>query len=167
MPTLDRFDELLDAEIARVKDDSATKPPEEKNPLSLDEYKEIAMDQMVQPNEDQLKRFSEDFGDDFPEIIRFAKPGFKVVPLLMPHDHGYSSFRKERLEKYGHLYYYLMDKNNLTLRARDVAYMDAVLPPEIIENGVVLEEDFAKPEKLAELQQQFKKSVQHMLEMVK
>jgi hypothetical protein len=167
MPHKDRFDELLDAEIARMRDPSLRDAPANPLPLSLQEYRDFARDRMELPSEDQIANFLDDFGDHMISLFRNAQPGDKLVPLLMPHEHGFPTFEPERIRQFGHLYYYVLDSKNIALLPSDVAAMGAVLPPEILRNGVVLSEDFKKLEKWRNLSSQFRASVLRMLEMMK
>ena len=159
-----RFDELLDAEIRRMSDKSVNTPPAQEQNLTLDEYKDEIVSQINIPTTEQRQRFIEAFEDDR-TLIDYAQPGFKVVPLFMPHEHGYPEFDPQRVEMYGHLYYYVLDSRNVTARSDKLAYMDVVLPPEIIDNAVPFPENVGDIKQRAQFYTDFRKSVDNFLKM--
>lgn len=167
MPNSNHFDQLLDDEIGRMKNPNVSDTPPRLAPLTLAEYRELVADQMALPDQNQLADFISEFEDDSINLYQAVQAGDRLVPLLMPHEHGYPKFEPERLNRFGHLYYYVLDKKNLTVRPDKLAYMDTILPPEIIANGVVIPKDFKNNNTWTDILRKFNGATRQMLEIIK
>lgn len=174
-----QFDYLLAAELKRMSDLSVNKPPDHKTPLKLEEYMEEVVSHLPFPTEKQRRFFIESVENDR-DLMTFARPGDKAVPVLMPYEHGYSVdedridlygypvFDQRRIDLYGHLYYYVLNPKNLTVRTdKKLAYMDAVLPPEIIDNAALLPENVGDLKQRGDFYAEFRENVDRLLEWKK
>lgn len=162
--TTSRFTELLDAEIARVGADPQKTLPTQKTPLTQAEYRGVATD-MRRPTPEQVAQFIAEVRDDR-DLTRYGQQGWKAVPVLMPHPHGFTEpFTPERLAKIGNLYYYVFDENNCTVLPDKNAFMDAVLPPEVIANAAPLSENLRDPAQAEAFYSDFEAKTRALLAM--
>lgn len=163
-----RFDALLDTEIARLQKPNQG-PPVSKSPLSLEEYGAYVEEQKIpKPSADEVKNFIDEVGNEYKHFVQYCLPGQKLVPVIMPHEHGFPGAEPRRLNSVGYLYYYVVTPENRAIRFDgNEAYLDAVFPQEIIANAVTLPDNFAKPEIWQEkVMPAFIKSTEKMLAMV-
>lgn len=162
-----RFRALLADEIKRMSDRTVTEPPADKNPLTLDEYRTVITEEGIQkPTPQQIDNFLRLLQNEVEFFATQCRPGFKVVPALMLAEHGYAGFDDERVRMYGHLYAYTLTPENLTARADLLAYMDAVLPAEILSNAVAIPEKFLDPTAQEAFYAELRNKVEQLIEKV-
>ena len=176
-PEISLFQRLLAAEIQRMKDTHVVDPPEEAAPFSLNEYKQNVVAPMPSITQEQLARYKASTHEYFEgEIRKGARGGLarslhaagaKVLPVLMPGEHGFPSFSADHLAAFGNLTTYILNRNNLTMRPDRLAYMNAVLPPEIIGLAVPLPENLEDPTQVSMFFQAFDRSADKLLEITK
>lgn len=156
---------LLNEEIERMRNPTVAAKNTESRPLTLAEYK-AAVEKLPKPVPGQIANLIEAVKEKR-ELFQIAQPGWKLVPLMMPHEHGYPDFHPDRLKLFGHLYYYCLTGENLTAAPDRIAYMDTVLPQEILGNGVIIPENFSSDPAVAEgFFENFEKAVNRMLNML-
>ena len=171
IPRQTRFDELLQAEIARMDDPSVSEPPAQTQALTLAEYRD-AMEQSLGKNylpaAQQITNFLEEFqqrGGE--EIRRNAHAGWKVIPVILPREHGYPVFDNKRVKAYGYLYVYVLREDGLTARTDKLAYMNAVLPLEVLSNAVPVTEKILDTTEGEKFFKEFEEKVKRLVEMMK
>lgn len=171
-PTSSLLDQLLEQEIRRMSDPNVSEPPEEVSPMALEDYRDEMMPFADLTSSDHVEAFLKAYAEgDFFRDLRsmYQHTPFKALPVFMAHPHGYPKFDPADVEDTGYLYLYILSEKNQVADDRKRAFLDAVMPAEIIANSVEIPLDYnsASMESMRSFHAGLRKATEELMEMMK
>jgi len=154
---------LLAAEQERMRDPNVVDPPADAKAMELDKYRNEVKALKLETSADQKAAFLKDFSEnELSSLIKlraaYPKTEFKIMPVVV--------LSARNAEAHGYLDYYVMNERNVRLSVDQTAFLDAVIPAELIANTAKIPLEMNAIEDTAKMADDLEERVDELLKLV-
>jgi len=161
-PRINKFDQLIRAEIKRMKTSKKIQPPEFYSPMSIQDYSDMLHEEGLMPNQEQVKRFILNLMDDS-LATKFAD--LQVCPVILPYSHQMEPFSERRIERFGYLQAFVTTSDSFTFGLENPIYLKSILPMDLVRKNPKIPAKLTTVEDLNRFNQELTRAIIRLIRL--